>query len=1472
MIIGLPGLAYITIHIPKVQAEAIERTIKYLEKTFETRISFTRVDVKLFNRVVLNNLYIEDQAGDTLLYADRFTGNLRHFNNRDRELYINRIILDQPDIRFRIDSSGVFNLNFITSQFKRKDTTKAKLKIRFNEIVLQDGKFSFQSARGGRDKPGINFSDLALSHLNLDMNRLHIKNDTVSFSIENLDFIEKSGLEVRHWKSENTIHSHFAEIRSLNFQTSGSSLRMSDLRFDYPSYKSLGSFTDSVQMKLDIETSNLSLADLALFVPALSGMEDKVLLKGRIDGLVSDLKGREISMFYGGNTIFNGDFDLIGLPDMEETFIFFDVEDLVTTVADLEALELPGFRKIVIPENFRKLGIISYQGNFTGFTNDFVAYGKMSTSLGNIDLDLSIKPGQGNQFSYEGSLKTSSFQVGELTGTTERVGRISLSANLAGVSLGNKQFTAELDGLIDSVYLNGYQYTNIDLNGKLTDRMFDGTVDIEDPNVKLNFLGLLDFSREVPEFDFTLNIPRASLYNLNIDKQDTASALSLLMTANFVGNSLDNLDGDIKMFNSSLHRLGRDWKIFDFSLSAANRPDTSLIKLRSDFLDAEIRGKYEFAYLPDAFRHILKQYIPAFQAAETPAELLATNDFSYSLKFKNMDPVFQVFMPEYSISRGSTLQGRFSPLGPDFSFTARVEKLSFGKNHFSNLEVQSLSGEETYTARVRADHLYLGRNFDLTRIVFSSRLQDDSLALDLRWDDQAEIRNMGEFHSFASFMPSPGGRFPAVRIQVMPSQFIVQDTLWTLFPSQIHLDSSYVKVDGFRLQNRDQVLDIQGVVSQNPGDTLNLGFSDLDLNLANLFLNNEKTTLGGVINGKASFSKLYNNPMFSSQLEVRDLSVNGEDIGNTSITSQWDPDKRAILAEANALRNDTRTIRMKGEYLPEEQSLDFDIDLDKLRVTILQSFLSAVFKEVNGMASGDLSLTGSLKAPLFNGEISLQKASMLLNFLNTRYTFTHNISIRDNSLFFDNVTINDMNGKTARLNGSIQNNFFRDFVLDLTVDARDFHFLNTTYEDNSDFYGTAFGTGVIRIAGPPSDLEINITARTEKNTSIFIPLDAGEEIEEVPYVRFINTLSDAAREVDKQEYQVNLSGIRMNFNLEITPDAEAQLIFDSQMGDIIRGRGSGNINMEINTFGKFRMFGEYEFSEGDYLFTLQNIINKRLEIREGSKIVWNGDPLDANIDLEAVYSLRTSLYELFMEEEYRRRIPVECQLFLTNKLMNPNIRFDIALPTADEETRNYLRNAVNTEEKLSKQFLSLLVLNSFLPDPNISPASAPNPLGNYALGAESVGVTTSELLSNQLSRWLSQISNDLDIGFTYRPGDEINRDQVEVALSTQLLNDRVLINSNVDVGGYQSPANTSNIVGDFNVEVKLNESGKLRVKAFNRANDKLIYELAPYTQGIGLFYREEFNTFGQLMKKYWNSLFGKKEEEPAPDQEEVPAG
>jgi hypothetical protein len=619
-------------------------------------------------------------------------------------------------------------------------------------------------------------------------------------------------------------------------------------------------------------------------------------------------------------------------------------------------------------------------------------------------------------------------------------------------------------------------------------------------------------------------------------------------------------------------------------------------------------------------------------------------------------------------------------------------------------------------------------------------------------------------------------------------------------------------------------------------------------------------TLSGILNGKASVSNIYTNTLFTSLLKVDSLMINNEMLGNAEISSRWDDDRKAVDMQAHAMRDNLKTISIEGEYLPTNQGkLNFNMSLDKLRLNIFNPYVSVIFSDLRGIASGKASLTGTLSRPLLNGELNLQKTTFTVNYLRTRYNFTEKVQIENNNIYFKDIRIFDPKGNSAYLTGAIRNRYLKDFQLDLTIRSRDFLCMNTTETDNKLFYGTAYATGVIRISGPPKNITLDISATTDKNTSIKIPLSSTGELDEYQFISIVNEYPDQDNSVTETDYQVDLSGMQINFDLTVTPDAEVQIIFDPKLGDIIKGRGNGNLDMKISTSGNFLMFGDYTIEDGDYLFTLQNIINKKLNIEPGGTIRWNGDPFDATIDIVAYYPTKASLKDLLGNND-DRKIVVHDRVTMTGRLMKPDVNYDIYLPNADESTRLNVSNAITSTEELNKQFISLLTLNKFvLTSSRTGMAPTTQTASPYSSAA---GVNVSEFLSNQLSNWLSQINNDVDVGVNYRSNREMKSDEVQVALSTQLFNDRLTINGSVDVATNAAATASESIVGEFDIDYKITKNGKFRIKTYNHINSDMLYENL-YTQGFGVFYKEEFNTLGELWKEYLRSVFGKKEEEPA---------
>ncbi|TFH38339.1 MAG: translocation/assembly module TamB, partial [Bacteroidia bacterium] len=1092
---------------------------------------------------------------------------------------------------------------------------------------------------------------------------------------------------------------------------------------------------------------------------------------------------------------------------------------------------------------------------------DFVTYGVFKSDLGSVSTDILFRPDKANTFIYKGSLRAMGFDVGKFTDREDLLGVISLTAEVDGSSRSFNRFNALFDGTVDSLEFNGYTYRDIKMRGNVTENIWDGSVESSTRDLEMGILGRFDFSGEKPEFDFTLNLVDADLHALNLDRDNPDSRLSMLLTANFSGTNIDNIDGEIRLLNSSLRRNGETFDLYDASLRTGQADDIYTIELRSDFVDADINGRYNLRSVAADISTAAIRLVPSLFLREESLYRISENNFDYSVSFKNSDPLNSFFNTGIKLSPGSRIFGK---VDPDSLITlfAEGDYFIYNENTLSGFNLNATIRDTAMNIDLSSKNLNLLNRLVLGSFSAKASTANEEFNAGINWNNPGDTRNFGEIAADGSMVRPDNGK-PGLRVNINETSFFVRDQKWIIHPSGFRADSNSLSFDNFLVSHNEDFLNIDGVVSENSTDSLKISFNNLKLDALNSVSKKEgdeesnmEFIVGGSIDGRIMFMDVYNSLLFESDILVKEFTTNEHKYGDVRMMSVWNNiDKVAEISMANNLDGEN-TFGIDGIYNPESRVIDFTTRVNRFPMDILNLVLQSFAKDVRGFATGMVNITGTAGEPIILGSVMAEDASITVDYLKTAFNFSDSVILDRRGFTFRDIAISDERGNNATINGFVAHNTFKDFNIGLRIDAENIMALDTKQKDNVLFYGTAYGSGVVSITGPTNKLTLDVSARTERNTRLFIPLNAGAEISDYSFISFAS--SDSA---SKPERIFNLpfntdntqSSIELNFDLEVTPDAEVQLVFDSKVGDVMKGRGNGNLNLSLSRDGKFSIFGDYIIEDGDYLFTLGNIFNKKFVVENGGSISWDGDITDASLNIKAIYKLRTSLYDLLQDEAFSQRIPVDCILNMSGKLINPVIGFDIYLPTADEQTRTYVRNAINTEEEMSRQFLYLMVMNSFYP--STSYASAVN---TSSTGASAMGVTTTEMLSNQLSNWLSQISNDFDIGFAYRPGNEVSSQEVEVALSTQLLNDRVMINGNVDVGGQGNASSTSNISGDFDVEVKITE--KVRFKVFNRSNDNLYYETSPYTQGFGLFFRQDFNRFRDIFKSNRSAI--KKEDKP----------
>lgn len=1485
VIISLPTLIYFSFYIPSVQRYAVKNVSQQLSKYFNTKITFSEISFFPIYRIAFKDFCIYSQKNDTLLYSKKLVSGINFFTISGSALDIRTVTLESPKINFYIDSTKNINFQFIIDKFSTgsKNNSSSSFDFGINHIRIENGSFNFKTLDTASVEYGMNYKDIYLRNFNLEASNFKSRGSTISLRLKHMSALERSGFELIDFSARAIIDSSNLAFNGVEIKTKLTEIEANQIRLNFKSYKHLGSdFINNVTLFADIDKASSTTDDIAFFAPRLKDFHFPAKLSGKVTGKVKSLRGRNLNVEFGESSYFTGNIDIDGLPDIQSSFLFLDIKKLYVTPSDLENINIPNAPAghLQLPGVLHKLQYFAYSGKFSGFINDFVAYGTISSNLGKISSDLSIRPDSSNRFSFKGKLKTTDFDLGYLLDKKDIIGKISLNAMVNGSNSASNGLTATMNGEISSFQLKKYTYKNIAVNGTLSGKTFDGSMSISDPNIDLSFLGKVNFSTEIPEFNFSAKVERANLYKLNIDTIDSASFVSFYATANFTGKNIDNIDGEIKLWNSTLKRTGKEIHVDDLLLYTENIPNAKKIILRSDLADADIWGTYQFKHLAQTFQWFAKHYVPSLIVENIPPEQSTLNNFNFDINFKDTRLVTDFFVPGLYISRDSKLTGTYNPSASNVNFKLKVPFMNFRGKKVYDININTESNSQSITVETGCSSFKLNNNLSLDNFTVLAEARNDSLFVTNRWNNWDTIAYKGNIVSVVTFSPSQNQKYPQVNVDLTHSYVVMQDSVWKISPSHISIDNRRIAVNSLDVFYNNQKINVKGAISRIPDDKLLVSCAQLNLSVINSFFKGSSLDIEGVVNGQAEISNLYKNPYFRSDLHVDSLRINNETLGNTDVIATWNNADKSISLEMTALRGNLKTLELKGIYQTLSKQIDGKINLNKLKVNLVQPFAKFLVSDLRGLATGELEVNGTITEPLFNGEINLQRASFMINYLKTRYSFSKPIKIKDSNILVDNLVLYDSNGNKCEVNGKVTHTYFKKFNFDLVLRADNFEFLNTTEKDNNLFYGKVYATTrKVEIFGPPNNLTMNINARTEKNTVLAIPLgNRTAELGDSKFIKFIDKTPkivtpdyDYDNEVNKKKnYTVNLNGLNLNIDLEVTPEASAQIIFDQKIGDMIQGNGSGNIRMEINTQGKFSMFGNFTITQGDYLFTLQNVINKHFKVMQGGTVSWKGNPTDATIDLKAIYPVRASLSDLLptAPEEYKNRIPIECKIALSGKLMNPDPKFEINLPNSTPEAQAWVNSAISNQDELNKQFISLLVLGSFLPDQSKSGSSTASSGTESSSGMNPVGSTGMEFVSNQLSNWLSQINKDFDIGVNYRPGTELTSQELEVALSTQLLNDKVSINGNLDMGGTSNTPNNqnaNNIVGDFEVDYKPWKSGKVRFKAFNRSNESYITELSPYTQGVGITYKEDFNYFGELLKRYWNGIFGKKEDEIKPE-------
>ena len=1452
---SLYGAAYLTFRSPKVQTFVAQWVMTQLSHTYKAKISIGGVDISLFKSIVLEKVTIEDQNQDTLFYIGSVKLQIDSLALLERRVHFGDLNFEDSKINIRKDTTG-YNFQFLSGSSTSRSDTLRPWHITFTNFYFLNSRISYKDINA-KDTliNGLNFDDLEITKLNLSVVNVHQTDSVTTFFLDNASIYEKSGFAIGDLRFAGRIDPTGLELSNMTLVSNHSHMEANRIKISKNKLFGVDSLYSEKSLTLtnryvidgDFKESMVSLTDLSYVIPEIWGMNEPILFSGGIKGSLSNLKFKRINLKIGKETQVNADLELRGLPVWKNTFIFFKLYNNTFNFNDLATIRLPDRspqRYLKIPKELLNDIRLTYQGNFSGFPSDFVAYGTLDGSLGKLSTDIAIRPKKLGAVDFNGNIKASSFEAGRLLNYSP-LGAVSFEIKVNGSRSGDYNFNALISGNIDSLYFNNYRIDSIYVNGKARDRSFEGELKIQDDNLKMMFAGKADFEGKIPVFNFTSEVEKANLVILGLERERKVADISFKVGANFTGNNIDNVNGQIDLQNFKFLRDKKLLQIQNLMLKASNSAEKNNITILSDIADATIDGKYHFGEFDLTFRDYLQHYLPSAKLPFSDRPSTGKNAFQFDIRIKKAEELGSFFLPSLIVKSPMILTGSIDSEKKTLSLDGAIDELLVNKYQVRGLTVNSRNIGDKWLIRIGSKDALLGGSIKIENFSINNSLVRDSLSTAMSWNNNSVPTSNGRVDFLGVFSRNQEGKSLA-DFYLRPSKIFVTDSLWQIEKSHLHVDTTSIAIDNFSFHHNQERFSIFGKVTDNTSDKINVEFNKVKLSNLDLLLG-EKIGIYGELNGTASVADPYHSFYLTSNLKVSDFTYLEKNFGDILLDNSWDQGKARLNTSLILMKDSKAGLELKGYYTPQSDSLDYRVSFKDYPLESLLPILRSFSNKVEGLGNGTVSITGKLSEPKFNGKVAVTNAKIGIDYTKVVYSLSDTVRFSGDSIIFKNIAVSDIENNKARFNGVITHNLFNHMTYNMFANTSNIMALNTTESDNPLFYGLAHASGMVKISGRVASVRMDMSLTTKPGTQINVPLENPESVREYDFIRFINpdsTLQNSRTIVSK----TTSGGFEMNLDVTATPDAKVQMIFNSTVGDAINGSGSGELRFNYDKDGNFFIYGDYVIDKGDYMFTLQNVLVRKFRIEQGGLISWNGDPYGAIVDLNAVYTLKAPVNYLLLnysQSDNTRRIPVECRINLSKKLLNPVVKFDITFPTADERTKDELQQFISTQDDINRQIVSLLIMGQFF-----TPEYLRGRQDFQSSTGSLVGSTTSDILSNQLSNWLSQISNDWDIGFNYRPGDQLNANQIEFALSTQILDDRVTINGNIGNNSNLQSNATNPVVGEVEVFIKLTKSGKLQLKAYNRANDDLIYDTSLYKQGIGFSFTEEFDSLSDLFSHY----------------------
>lgn len=1449
------------LNLPLVQKQLTALTSKELSNLFHTEISIGNIDLGLLNRIIIQNLKLNDQQGKELLKIARFSAKfdipeLLHGRIRIHsvQLFGLHAMINRPSPQERM------NVQFILDTFASKDSIKKEknIDLRINSVLIRRGEINYD-IESEPETPGVlNKAHLGIQNLSATLSLKAFTNDSLNMQVRRMNFNEKSGFKIKKLTMKVTGNREAFHAQNVELRMPRTIIQMDTLTASYGKFERLTQFKPDVRY-LGQMKANITPADFKAIAPQLKHFNAPILIDLKMEG-----KGGNLSCDYldisnnDGSIMLQIDGSVNHLDTPKNCYLTGNVSNLLITQAGSSWLYHNLTGKNELPNIASRIENVHFNGKVSGWPNKLTTMGRLSTGIGIIEAQMTMHTDTiNNTHSYSGSVSSNNLNLGKLTNKPQDWGKTVFNVELNGLNYHNGKAESYIKGVVSSLVYRQYEYKNILLDGHFKPGGFNGKIALDDPNGKIEINGRFATQQSVPEFNLTASMLNLKPNMLNITKKYENMDFSADLTANFKGHSIDDVLGSIILKNLKVvsPQKAKNLTIPELSVTAHNDIEEKVkqIKISSPFINGEITGKYLYRTIPNSLYKLIPQYMPSAVRNNKFSKKNPENSFYFNLKIEDSPFFSEILNLPITLNMPVSISGSVDDHTNQMELKGYLPEFIYNGGFYesgtilcNNMNGESLKGQFRVNKRTN-------KGVMINMAAFAE-VKNDCLYTTLNWGNNTSNTFCGKVIAETRLSPIENTSQNRTEIQLMPSEVILNDVTWNIHPSRITIEKEKIQIDNFLFEHQNRFIKANGVIGKNEEDACQVELKNIELQYVMNLIQFHAVEFEGKTTGTAYLGQLLDKrPVLNAKLKVQDFKLNHTLLGQADIDAEWDREQEGIRLAADIRESKSLMTYVDGYISPKQKGLDLNIKANGTNLAFLHKFTDNIFKDLQGRATGEVRLFGPFSKLDLEGYASAD-ARLKVGILNTYFNaHTDSLTLRQGNLTFKDVKLWDDEGHTGRCNGELNHTKLKNLNFRFNFNTQNMLVYHTEKESvDFPFYGKMYTSGNMLLRGGNGALNVDGTMRTEPQTSFTYVTTTAAEATSNQFITFHDKtprrkLDDLDTDVyhylnrpdEKKEEEIE-TDIRINLQIDATPNALMKIIMDPTAGDNIAGRGNGNLQIKFYNKGNFQIFGNYLIEEGIYKMSMQNIIRKDFVLQPGGLVSFNGDPRNANLNVQAVYTVNSaSLNDLIPDGSYNKgTVKVNCLLNLTGNLQTPTLNFDLDLPTVNDEDRELVRSLTNTEEQMNTQIIYLLGIGKFY-------------TYDYATNNKQTDATSSlafSTLSGQLNNMLSQVINNQNwnLGTNLSTGEKGWTDvEAEAILSGRLLNNRLIINGNF---GYRdNPMRNTNFVGDFEAMWLLTKNGEFRLKGYNQTNDRYFTKSTLTTQGVGLMYKKDFTNWRELI-------------------------